>query len=229
MWEAFVEGFSRTLHYFYIVTAWLHLPNYGLAIILFTVGVKVVLFPLTARQVRSLRVIQELQPQIRAIQEKYRDNPEKAQRALMELYKKAGANPFSGCLPLLIQMPILFALFSALRDFFDPVRHPPYVDVTKAGFLWIGNLGRPDPVILPILTVIATFFQQYVTTRATGGKIDPNQRLMLIMMPLFVGWLARTLPAGLALYWVTFSLVGVFEQWLLGSRLGFAKERGKGT
>ena len=211
MWSAVIDSLSQIIQYFYLASKWLNVPSYGLAIIFFTIAVKAILFPLTRTQMRSMRVMQQLQPKIKAIQERYKDKPEKAQQAMMKLYQEAGANPFSGCLPLLIQMPIILALFSTLRVFFDPVKHPPFVDLTKAGFLWIGNLGQPDPIILPILTVIATFGQQYMSSMATAGKIDQTQRTMMIVMPLFVGWIARTLPAGLTLYWVVYSVVSAVE------------------
>jgi len=227
LWESFVNGFSQLLQLFYLITEWLKIPNYGIAIILFTLAVKALLFPLTAKQLHSMRALQVLQPKIKEIQERYKNNPQKAQQAIMELYKKAGANPFSGCLPLLIQMPILFALFSALRKFFDPIHHPSYVDLSHAGFLWIPNLGQPDPFLLPLLVAVATFLQQYVTTLATTGQFDSNQKMMVIVMPLFIGWLARTFPAGLSLYWVVFSFVGVCEQLLLRKQFHSGREKSK--
>lgn len=213
LWQNFVDGFSYLLQYLYQVSVFLGAPSYGLAIILFTFLVKLVLFPLTVSQMRSMRVIQELQPKIKAIQEKLKDKPDKSQEAVMKLYKEAGANPFAGCLPLLVQMPILFALFSALRNFFSPTLHPAYVDLARAGFLWIPNLGFRDPYyILPVLTAIATFGQQYFTSVTTSGKMDPNQKMMLYTMPLFIGYLSNSFPAGLALYWVIFSVAGIVEQ-----------------
>lgn len=199
------------IQYFYLATEWLNIPSYGLAIIFFTIAVKLLLFPLTNMQMKSMNAMQELQPKIKSIQDKYKDKPEKAQQEMMKLYKEKGANPFAGCLPLLIQMPIIFALFTSLRTFFDPVNHPSFVNLDKAQFLWVENLGMPDPIILPLLTVVATFGQQYMSSMASAGKIDQTQRTMLIIMPLFVGWIARTLPAGLTLYWVMFSLVSAVE------------------
>ncbi|MGD0152767.1 MAG: YidC/Oxa1 family membrane protein insertase [Thermacetogeniaceae bacterium] len=225
-WSGFVSGFSYLLQYLYQVSALLGVPSYGLAIIMFTILVKLVLFPLTVSQMRSMRVMQELQPKIKAIQDKYKDKSEKSQEAVMKLYKEAGANPFAGCLPLLVQMPILFALFSALRSFFDPVKHPLYVDLTHAGFLWIPNLGFRDPhFILPVLTAIATFGQQYFTSITTSGKMDPNQKTMLYTMPLFIGYLANSFPAGLALYWVVFSMAGIVEQIVIKRMVVVGREK----
>ncbi len=211
MWQDIVQGVSLIIQYFYLATEWLNIPSYGLAIIFFTIAVKMVLFPLTRMQTRSMSAMQEIQPKIKALQDKYKDKPEKAQQMVMNLYKEKGVNPFAGCLPLLVQMPIIFALFTSLRTFFDPVNHPSFVNLSKANFLWVGNLGMPDPIILPILTAVATFGQQYFSSMASAGKVDQTQRTMLIVMPLFVGWIARTLPAGLAIYWVMFSLASAVE------------------
>jgi len=195
----------------------LGIPSYGLAIIIFTVVVKLILFPLTYYQLKATRKIQELQPLLAEIQKKYKDNPQKLQQATMDLYKKHDTNPVAGCLPLLVQLPILFALFTALRIFFDPVQHPAYVDLSYAQFYWIENLGKADPIILPLLAAVATFLQQGVTLKMSGtsGKNDPatqTQRTMLYIMPLFMGWICRSFPAGLALYWVVYSIVSMFEQ-----------------
>jgi len=229
LWQSFVSGFSLLLQYLYQTTEFVGVPSYGIAIILFTLLVKLVLFPLTVTQMRSMRAVQELQPKVKAIQERYKDKPEKSQEAVMKLYKEAGANPFAGCLPLLVQMPILFALFSALRDFFSPTAHPAYVDLAHSGFLWVPNLGAPDLYFLPILTAVATFGQQYVTSFTTSGKMDANQKMMLYTMPLFIGYLARTFPAGLALYWVIFSIVGIIEQLVIKRMVVAGREQKQTT
>ncbi len=228
MWHSFVNAFILLLQYLYQVTVAIGIPSYGLAIIMFTVLLKLVLFPLTVTQMRSMRAMQELQPKIKAIQERYKDKPEKSQEAVMKLYKEAGANPFAGCLPLLVQMPVLFALFSALRTFFNPALNNKFINVAHAGFLWIPNMGLKDPYyILPILTVAATFGQQYVISQSTTGKIDPNQKTMLYTMPLFIGYLASMYPAGLALYWVVFSLAGIIEQLIIKRMVVKGKEQGQ--
>lgn len=217
-WGRFVEFFMYLIQYFYVFTEKIGLPNYGLAIIFFTIAIKAILFPLTLKQMRSMRALQEIQPQVAEIQKRYKGQPEKAQSEIMKLYKEKGANPFSGCLPLLVQMPVLFALFSALQAFFNPVylkksglHLPPGADLSNAGFLWISNLGRPDHLILPVLTMLITFLQQYITSLTTAGKIDQSQRTMMILMPIFLGWMAFSFPAGLALYWVVFTALSTVE------------------
>ncbi|MEG3069348.1 MAG: YidC/Oxa1 family membrane protein insertase [Syntrophaceticus schinkii] len=99
MWQNVVNGLSLIIQYFYLATESLGIPSYGLAIIFFTIAVKLLLFPLTRMQMRSMSAMQELQPKIKAIQEKYKDKPEKSQQEMMKLYKEKGANPFAGCLP----------------------------------------------------------------------------------------------------------------------------------
>ncbi|KYH33757.1 YidC/Oxa1 family membrane protein insertase [Neomoorella mulderi] len=217
-----VDFLSQSIQFLYNITRMMGIPNYGLAIILFTILVKVILFPLTYRQLRSMKRMQEIQPKVQELQKKYKGNPQKAQQAMMELYQKEGVNPLGGCLPLLVQMPILFALFSALRTFFDPVHHPAYVELSHANFLWVSNLGQPDPYILPILVALGTFFQQKVSM--VGGNQDQTQRTMLVVMPLVIGWMSRSFSAGLSLYWVTFSLMGILEQWFVRRKPHLVKE-----
>jgi len=207
------------------LTSSLGIPNYGLAIIIFTIAVKLLMFPLTAQQIRSMKKMQELQPKVQEIQKKYKDSPQKSQQMVMELYQKEKVNPFSGCLPLLIQMPILFALFSALRTFFDPVQHPPYVNLEHANFFWISNLGSPDPFVLPVLAAVFTYLQQTVSMPA--GQ-DQTQKTMLYVMPIFMGWISRSFPAGLALYWVVYSIVSALEQLVLKRKPKVVKEEAKG-
>lgn len=220
MWAALVDFISQVIQFFYIVTQKIGIPNYGLAIILFTIVVKIVLYPLTHKQMVAMRKMQELQPKIKEIQKKYKNDPQKSQQAMMELYQKHGANPFSGCWPLLIQMPILIALFTSLRTFFDPMKHPEYVNLVHAKFLWIKNLGEADPFILPIIVAVSTFLQQKVTTTSQ----DQTQKTMLYVMPLFLGWVSRSFPAGLALYWVIFSIVGAIQQVYINKKPTVAKE-----
>ncbi|MDN5325329.1 MAG: YidC/Oxa1 family rane protein insertase [Moorella sp. (in: firmicutes)] len=219
--QILVDFLSQSIQFLYNITKAVGIPNYGLAIILFTIAVKVILYPLTYRQLRSMRRMQELQPKIQELQKKYKNNPQKAQQAMMELYQKEKVNPLGGCLPLLIQMPILYALFSSLRSFFNPALNPT-VNMAHANFLWISNLGQPDPYILPVLVAIGTFFQQKVSM-VSGGQ-DQTQKTMLFVMPLIIGWMSRNFSAGLSLYWVTFSLMGILEQWLARRQPHLVKE-----
>lgn len=209
--QVLIDFISQVIEFFYTLTAMAGVANYGIAIILFTIAVKLVLFPLTYQQLRSMQKMQVLQPKVAEIQKKYKNNPQKAQQAMMELYQKEGVNPFSGCLPLLIQLPVLYALFAAMRTFFDPAQNPG-VSLAHAGFLWIDNLGVKDPYyILAALAGAMTFVQQWVTMRR-AGTVDQTQRTMLYIMPVFMGYISAQFPAGLALYWVIYSLASAVEQ-----------------
>jgi len=124
-------------------------PNYGIAIILFTLVTKTLLYPLTDKQMKSMKAMQELSPQLKALQEKYKDDREAQQKAVANLYKESGVNPMAGCLPLLVQMPILSGMFYAFRNY-NYVSHP--------GFLWITNLSGTDHLYsLPVLAALTTY------------------------------------------------------------------------
>lgn len=203
MWHSFVHGFSDIIQLFYSFTVKMGVGNYGLAIILITILLKVLLYPLSARQMSSVKAMQELQPMVKDLQERYKGQPEKAQKAVMELYKEHKVNPLAGCFPLLIQMPIIIAFYQALLRL-------EYLVPAHAGFLWIANLSMRDTTfILPILTAASTYWQQKVSTTNTK---DQMQKYMLYFMPLFIGYIASTFPAGLALYWVVFSVIGALQQ-----------------
>lgn len=206
-----VDFISDTIKNLYLFTESLGVPNYGLAIVIFTVILKVIMLPLTIKQVNSMKKMQEVNPRVQEIQKKYKNNPQKSQQMVMEIYQKEKVNPFAGCLPLLLQMPILFALFSALRTFFDPAIHPE-VNMEHATFLWIRNLGEPDLYILPLLTAAATFAQQWFSM---VNKNDQTQRIFLYTMPIFMGWISRSFSSGLALYWVVYSMVSAVEHLII--------------
>jgi YidC/Oxa1 family membrane protein insertase len=215
LFDALVNGMTFLLNWLYQLTVKLDVANYGIAIILLTVLIKIVLYPLTAKQMHSMMTMQKLQPKVKEIQDKYKKkDPKKMQQAIMELYKEHQVNPMSGCLPLLVQMPILFALYKSLYNF-------PFVNQAHASFIWVPILSKADPYyLLPILAGITTYLQSKMTTSTT----DPTQRMMLITMPLFIGWIASTLPAGLALYWVAFNLAGIVQQFFINRRFAVIEE-----
>jgi len=136
------------------------------------------------------------------------------QQKIMEMYKENNVNPMAGCLPILVQMPILIALYRSLL-------HIEFVNNEHAGFLWITTLTDKDPYfILPLLAGITTFMQTKLTTSTT----DQTQRMMLYMMPVFITWISTTVPAGLVLYWVTFNILGFAQQLLVNKQVGQVKE-----
>lgn len=203
MWQAFVHWFSQLIQYMYSLTVSMGIPSYGLAIIFMTILIKAVLFPLTQKQMKSMRGMQEIQPDVKYLQEKYKESPEIMQKKMMELYKEKGVSPFGGCLPLLIQMPIFIAFYQSLVKF-------DFAVAEHAKFLWIPNLGSTDPFyLLAVLAAGTTFLQQKISMVNTE---DPTQKSMLYVMPLFMGWIAATMPAGLPLYWIMFNILGILQQ-----------------
>lgn len=178
-------------------------PSYGLAIIFMTIIIKLVLFPINQKQLKSMRGMQEIQPRMKQIQENFKSEPEVMQKKLAELYKESGVSPLAGCLPLLVQMPIFIAFYQSLMRL-------QFVDPAHAAFLWIPNLGQRDPFfILALLAAVTTYIQQRVSMVNVD---DPTQKSMMYMMPLMMAWIAATVPAGLPLYWVSFNIFGIIQQ-----------------
>lgn len=193
--------------------------NYGVSIILLTMVMSLVLFPLTWRSLRSTREMQAIQPLIAKLREEYKDNPQKLNKEMIALYKEHKVNPLGGCLPMLLQMPIFISLYQALMR---------SVELWGAGFLWIKDLTRPDAArlpfslpllgdsinILPILMAISMFMQQKISQPKTSAQTD-QQRKMMLFMPLIFGFIFYSLPSGLVLYWLTNTFLMTFHQWLI--------------
>ena len=189
------------------------LGSFGLSIIGITILVKLVTLPLTLKQDKSMRAMKELQPELDKLKEKHKDDSKALNQATMELYQAKKINPASGCLPLLIQMPILFALFGVLR--IDTVaqvyKYMPEIPVKEA-FLWL-SLEKPDPYfILPVLNGIVSFVQQ----KLTGSGDNPQMKQMMYMFPIMMIFISYKMPAGLQVYWVVSSLAGIIQQyWIM--------------
>lgn len=198
-----IEGLLHfILDFLYSMTEQMGYGSFGLAIIFLTILIKVALYPLTVKQVKSMRAMQELSPKLKKIQEKYKDNPQELQMKMAALYKDAGVNPLAGCLPLLIQMPILMGMYYALYNF-------DYGTVNPA-FMWLPNLSEPDPIyVLPVLSALTTFLQQKMTTT----EMTQQMKMMMTIMPIFIGWISLSFPSGLVLYWVTMNVVQIIQQW----------------
>ncbi len=192
------------LTFFYGVTANMGIASYGLAIILVTISIKLVLYPLTVKQVKGMKAMQELQPKMKELQDKYKGNPEKLNKEMALLYKESGSNPLAGCLPLIVQMPILMGIFFAIRDYQYAADH-------LTSFLWIPNLSMPDPMyILPVISAVTTYIQQKQTSTDGGNA---QTKMMMNIMPIFIGYISLTFPAGLVLYWVISNVFQIAQQW----------------
>jgi YidC/Oxa1 family membrane protein insertase len=195
IWGGFVHILTVMFVFFSHVTG-----NYVFGVMLLTVVVRLVLFPLGISQVRSFQRMARLAPRQRELQAKHKGNPQKMQEELAALYKEEGVNPAAGCLPLLLQLPVMYGLFDALRSF--PYKH-------HYG-LWIyQNLGAPDHTYtLALFVAISTFFMQRQAIRLTPPQpgMEQSQKMMLWLMPIMFGYIASRLSAGLSIYYVTSNL-----------------------
>lgn len=206
--------------------------NFAIAILVFTVLVRLITYPLTIQQQKSAKAMQELQPQLQALQKKYAKDKEKLNQETMKLYKQAGVNPLGGCLPLVLQFPIFIGLYQVIL-LVMAVNPLQMVNLSKQlypflpglvsllplneNFLWL-NLGQPDLFyILPILVVITTYWQQKIMTPpGTDSQTQAMNKQMGIMMPLMFGYFVMVSPSGLGLYWLVSNLIGVAQYWLIG-------------
>jgi len=185
--------------------------NWGLAIILLVLLIKLALYKPSEAQYRSMAKMKQFQPRLEALKERYPDDKQKLQAATMELYKKEKINPLGGCLPILIQMPIFFALLWVLQESVE-LRQAPF-------FGWIQNLSAPDPYfILPILNGAAMLVTQWLSPAAPG--MDPVQQRMMKTMPLIFAVMFAFAPAGLTLYWTVNSWLSLLQQWVITKRVG---------
>ena len=198
----------------YNINSMFGLVSYGYAIILLTIIVKFLLYPLTVKQVKSMKAMQEIAPKMKKIQEKYKDNPQVMQQKVAAMYQEAGVNPLAGCLPLLVQMPILMGMYYSLYNL-------EYPSADAAQFLWLPSLSEADPYyILPILNVLTTFYQ----TRQTSDMSNPQMKMMMLIMPLFIGFISLTFPSGLVLYWVVMNICQILQQWWIYREGGPAEQ-----
>jgi len=188
------------------------IPNYGIAIIILSIIIKFVFYPLTHKSFTSAQKMQQVQPYLKELQAQHKGNPQKLQKETMKLYKEHGVSPLGGCLPLLIQFPFLFALYPVLQS---------TIELRHAGFIfWLKDLSIPDPYyILPILMGITMFFQQKLMSQKATPNMDEKQlaqlktqKFMMYGMPIFFVFIFKSLPAGLVLYWFTYNILSVMEQ-----------------
>ena len=186
--------------------------NYGISLIVLTTVIKLALYPSYKAQIMSTMGMQDLQPKMREIQNKYANDRQMMNQKMQELYQKEGVSPTAGCLPMIVQMIIIMGLFTLLRNPVQFMSSEEMVFAIHENFLWIKDLAQPDPWILPILAGIATFasfmFQQ--TQGQQSGMNDVMQKLMKYIFPIMIVWLAKSYPAGLALYWFMSQFLQIF-------------------
>ena len=203
-----VSQISRFLLILFIATHQ-YVPNYGWIIVLFAVVIKILVYPLTHKTYESAAKMQELQPKITALREKYKNDNQRLSRETMKLYKEEGVNPLSGCLPLLLQMPIFIALYNLFGKTIE-LRQAPFV-------LWIQDLSLPDELliggfglhVLPLLMAVSMFIQQKMTMK------DPKQAVLVYMMPVLMIFIFWSMSSGLVLYWTIFNVLTIGQQLLV--------------
>jgi YidC/Oxa1 family membrane protein insertase len=202
-----------------------HLANYGLSIILLTIIIKILFWPLTHKSYQSMKEMRKLQPMMAKIREKYKGNKQEMQKQLMGLYKTYKINPMGGCLPMIVQIPVFFALFRVLPNSIE-LRHAPFV-------LWINDLSAPDrlfsfpfqipfmtpPYGIPVLTLImgASMFLQQKMTPTPG---DPAQAKMMMLLPIVFTFLFINFPSGLVLYWLVNNVLSIAQQYRINRQVG---------
>ena len=192
--------------------------NYGISLIILTVIVKLVLYPMYAKQIKSTANMSDMSEKSKEIQKRYANDREKMNEEMQKLYAESGFNPMSGCLPMLIQFPIIMGLFALLRN---PMKYmpndPTLMFANHEEFLWIKDLAQPDLWILPIAAGLATFFafsmnsaMQMQQPGANPGQQKAMNAIMKYFFPLSILWLARSYPAGLAIYWAGGQFMQIF-------------------
>jgi YidC/Oxa1 family membrane protein insertase len=207
--------FLKLLEFFYRIA-----PNYGLDIILVTILVRLLILPISIKGQRSMMKMQRLQPQVERIREKHKDDQERLNREMVDLYKRNHVNPLGGCLPMALQMPVFIGLYEALLNAIE-LRHAPFIG-------WIHDLSAPDCIVIPgmpaipftnlhgipvlvILMTLTSFLQQYMMPK----QPDPNQQKMMMYMPVVFSLIFLNLPAGLTLYYFSSNLLGIIQQFVL--------------
>ncbi len=208
--------------------------NYGITIIIFTIIVKMCLYPLYIKQTKSMARMSEVQPKMMALQRKYANDKETLNIKMAELYKEEKFNPMGGCLPMLIQMPIIMGLFALLRN---PMAYMTNNDTmlfaVHEEFLWIMDLSQPDKWVLPILAGIATFIafsmnqQQQEEATGTAAQMNGMMKMMKYIFPIMIVWMGRSFPSGLAVYWALGQIMQIFFNIHLKSVRNKLKEEAK--
>ncbi|MBI1912257.1 MAG: membrane protein insertase YidC [Deltaproteobacteria bacterium] len=181
-----------------------YMKNYGIAIIVLTVLIKILFYPLTKKSLTSMKEMQKMQPQLAAIKERYKNDKEKMNKELMDLYKRYKINPLGGCLPMVLQIPVFIGLYEVLYVAIE-LRHAPF-------YLWIHDLAAKDPYYITPLLMGATMFLQQ---KMTPSSMDPSQAKIMLFMPIIFTFMFLNFPAGLVLYWLVNNILSVAQQYYI--------------
>ncbi|MCP3775171.1 membrane protein insertase YidC [Paenibacillus sp. MZ04-78.2] len=198
-WDKYAVGpLANTLDWFANLLG----GQYGLSILVVTIIIRLIILPLTLKQYKSSKKMQELQPELQKMKEKYKDDPKKQQEETMKLFQKEGVNPLAGCLPMLVQMPILIALYNAIMR-----NH----HIGEHSFLWM-QLGTKDPYyILPLLAALTTYLQQ----KMMSSQMNPQMQSLMFIFPILIFVMAMNFASALPLYWVYSNLFTVVQSYFI--------------
>ncbi len=200
----FVEVFKSVHKFVQLITTNPDI-SFGIAIIIFTLLARICLLPLSLKQTKSTAKMSAIQPEIKKVQEKYKNDPQRQQTEIMKVYKENNVSMFGGCLPMLIQFPIMIALFYVFKS----------IDYQEAGFLWMPDLAQKDPtMILPIVSGLTTYFSSKAMQPATGDAAKQTN-MMNIGMSIFFGFMSLQFPGALVLYWTVGNLIQMAQSLIL--------------
>lgn len=185
--------------------------SYGLAIIIFTIIIRIILLPLNIKQTKSQVKMSEIQPETKKLQEKYKNDPQKANAEMMKLYKEKGVSPFSGCLLLIVQLPIIYALFYMFNTLHG---------INGVSFLWLKDLSKPDvygkiPGILPILSGLTTFLTSAIMSLKDKSAQGKQTFMMGLVMGIFLIFMSMGFKSGLVLYWVVQNIIQIIQTYVM--------------
>ncbi|PZE19088.1 membrane protein insertase YidC [Paenibacillus xerothermodurans] len=199
IWDKYFVGPLADILDWFAALLW---GSYGLSILVVTLIIRIIILPLTLKQYKSSKRMQDLQPELKKIKDKYKDDPKKQQEETMRLFQANGVNPLAGCFPLLVQMPILIALYSAI------MRNQ---NIAEHSFLWM-ELGEKDPYyILPLLAAVTTYFQQ----KMMSSQMNPQMQNLMFIFPILIFVMAMNFAAALPLYWVFSNLFTIVQSYFI--------------
>ena len=210
-----ITGFFATIIGYPVQWIYSVVGNYGLTIIIITIIVRLCLLPLYAKQIKNSAKMEEISAQQKDIQTRYANNREKMNEEMSALYKKNGVSPMSGCLPLIIQLPIIYGIFAILRNPLTYMTANNMIAAVHESFLWVEDLSQPDAWILPIAAGITTYFTSAVAMSASAGPANGMMNSMKYFMPIMIFLMGRSFPAGLALYWTIGNILQIIQSYIL--------------
>ena len=222
---AAITGFFATVIGYPMQWIYSVVQNYGVSIIILTLLVRLCLLPLYSKQIKNSAKMAELQPKLKEIQTRYANNREKMNEEVSKLYEQAGTKPTSGCLPLVIQLPIIYGLFALLRNPLVYMKMTNMIAAVHESFFWVTDLSQPDSWFLPILAGITTYFTSAVSMSAAEGAGGGMMSGMKYFMPILIFLMGRSFPAGLALYWTIGNLVMIAQSFYFNKKKAKEKAR----